>query len=62
MDKRSQQVVNMQEDLNDKYASMGFLMDPAIDEYTKFVMFINYNKGSDFITVDKLKQVLAGKL
>lgn len=61
-DKRNREVINMTEDINDKYSNMGFLLDPAIDEYTKFVMFINYNKGEDFITVDKLKKVLAGKI
>jgi hypothetical protein len=25
-------------------------------------MFVNYNKGEDFITIDKLKKVLAGKI
>ena len=61
-DKRNREVINMTEDINDKYSNMGFLLDPSIDEYTKFVMFVNYNKGEDFITIDKLKKVLAGKI
>lgn len=53
--------VNTTAEIESKYSGLDFLLDPAIDSYTKFVNFINHNKGSQFITVDKLKSVLAGQ-
>lgn len=52
--------VNTTEEIENKYNDLGFLLDPALDSYTKFVNFINYNMGSEYITVDKLKNVLMG--
>lgn len=52
--------VNTTEEIEDKYSDLKFLLDPSIDSYTKFVEFINYNMGTQFITVDKLKSILKG--
>ena len=54
--------VNTTEDIMNKYSGMDFLLDNKISELDKFVMYINYNKGCEFITVDKLKQVLNGAI
>lgn len=52
--------VNTTEEIENKYADLGFLLDPNLDEYSKFVNFINHNEGKQFITVEELKKVLSG--
>lgn len=52
--------VNTTEEIEKKYSELDFLLDPALDSYTKFVNFINYNMGSQYITVERLKAVLNG--
>ena len=52
--------VNTTEEIEKKYSDLNFLLDPTIDSYTKFVNFINHNMGIQYITVNKLKSVLAG--
>lgn len=52
--------VNTTEEIKEKYSDLDFLLDPSVDNLTKFVHFINYNKGTQFITVDKLKSLLSG--
>lgn len=52
--------VNTTEEIKNKYADLDFLLDPTLDSYTKFVNFINHNMGSQYITVERLKSVLAG--
>ena len=53
--------VNTTEEIENKYSDLGFLLNPEIDPYNKFVAFINHNKGENFITVDKLKAILSDK-
>ena len=43
-----------------KYSGMEFLVDPNIDEYTKFVMYVNSQEGEEYLTVDELKKLLRG--
>jgi len=50
--------INTTEEILNKYSDMDFLLDSKLSELDRFVMYINYNKGSDFITVEKLKEVL----
>ena len=52
--------VNTTDTIMEKYSDFGFLLDPNLDSYTKFVNFINQNMGSQYITVEKLKTVLTG--
>ena len=52
--------VNTTDEILNKYSDMEFLLDPKLDEYTKFVMYINHNKGSNFLTVDDLKKIISG--
>lgn len=42
----------------EKLDKLKFLLDDRIDEITKFVMYLNYNEGSEYMTVDRLKQLL----
>lgn len=52
--------INTTESIENKYSELDFLLDPTLDSYAKFVHFINYNMGNQYITVDKLKSVLSG--
>lgn len=45
--------------LTDDMKKIKFILDSNIDNYTKFVMFLNLNEGSDFMTVDRLKAILS---
>ena len=51
--------INTTEEIQDKYSELDFLLDSKLDSYAKFVHFINHNMGTQFITVEKLKSVLA---
>jgi DNA repair exonuclease SbcCD nuclease subunit len=52
--------INTTQEIEDKYKDLDFLLDPSLDEYTKFVHFINHNMGKQYITVEKLKSLLSG--
>lgn len=58
--KQEEAQVSTTSEIENKYSDLGFLLDPNLDSYEKFVQFINHNMGSQFITVEKLKSVLAG--
>ena len=60
IDKSNTPEVNTTAEIEQKYSELGFLLDPGLDSYTKFVHFINHNMGKQYITVDRLKEVLAG--
>lgn len=52
--------INTTEEIQNKYSDLDFLLDPTLDSYNKFVQFINHNEGKQYITVERLKAVLAG--
>lgn len=54
--------IDTTQEISDKYSDLGFLLDPSLDEYSKFVQFINHNMGSNFITIDKLKLILSSSI
>lgn len=35
-----------------------FILDPNLSDFEKFVRYVNIKEGSDFVTVDKLKEIL----
>ena len=45
---------------DDRFKDMAFLVDKELDGYSKFVQFVNYNEGKQLLTVDMLKQIIAG--
>lgn len=45
--------------LSDTMKKMKFILDSNIDSFTKFVLFLNLNEGSEYMTVDRLKAILA---
>ena len=44
------------EEQNKKY---NFILDPALSDEQKFCMYVNENVGYEFITVDKLREILS---
>ena len=52
--------VDPQSVMEEKYKGLEFLIKPDMSEMEKFVTYINFNEGKNFITVDKLKNILAG--
>lgn len=55
-----EQAAQASEEMMEKYSGLDFLYDPNIDEYTKFVMYVNHYEGENFVTVDKLKKIIEG--
>lgn len=47
------------QDQIDALDKMKFLLDDKLDDMVKFVMFLNMNEGSSYITVDLLKKILS---
>lgn len=45
---------NLSEDMK----KLKFILDSDIDNFLKFVMFLNLNEGSEFMTVERLKAIL----
>lgn len=60
IDNKKAQVV-FDADIESKYQNFEFLTDPSIDEYTKFVMYVNSFEGEGFLTIEKLKEILKGE-
>lgn len=52
------QALKANEDVIEKYKEMDFLLDNRLSEQEKFVRFVNYNEGKEFITVDSLIKLL----
>lgn len=50
--------VNTTEGVMEKLRGMEFLLDEKIDPLTKFVLYLNFNEGSQFISIEKLKEIL----
>lgn len=53
------QALKANEDVIEKYKDMDFLLDPKLSEQEKFVQFVNFNEGKDFITIDSLIKLLS---
>jgi hypothetical protein len=39
-----------------------FILDPHLSDLEKFVRFVNMKEGKEFITVDKLREILDEKI
>lgn len=42
-----------------QFSQYGYLLDPNINEYEKLAMYINQNKGEEYITSDELIKILS---
>lgn len=56
---KKQQEINTTEEVSQKYDAISkVILDPTLDEFTKMVYFINYNEGSEFISIENFKEML----
>ena len=39
-----------------------FILDDKLSDFEKFVMYVNLQEGSEFITVDRLKEILSEEI
>lgn len=56
--KRDEVQVNTLDSIAAKYEGMDFLLDPKVDGLDRFVSYVNYCEGTQFITIDSLKELL----
>ena len=60
LDKKSKQMEQIENSILEQNSQYSYIIDPNIDDYTKFVMYMNQNEGKDFITVEELLSLLEG--
>ena len=58
LDKKSKQLQQIDKDISDQNSQYSYIVDDSIDDYTKFVMYMNQCEGKEFITVDELISIL----
>ena len=51
--------VNTTDEILDKFKGMEFLLDETIDPQVKFFMYLQFNEGNSFITIERLKELLS---
>ena len=56
--KRSDQDRKVMQELTEEYENYSYLLDPSLDSYTKFVMYVNSQEDGDFINVEESKNIL----
>ena len=61
LDKKSREMQQIDQAIIEQNEENSFLIDNKLDDYTKFVMYINKSEGCDFITVDELISILEDK-
>ena len=61
MDKKSRQMEQIDQLIVEQNEENSFLIDNELDDYTKFVMYMNKSEGCDFITADELISILEDK-
>ena len=52
----------MSETNNDIEEEYNFILDDSLSDMEKFVMYVNLKEGTEFITVDRLKEILAEEI
>ena len=62
LDKKSKQLEDINQSILEQNSQYSYIVDSEIDDYTKFVMYMNQSEGSDFITVEELLNLLEDKI
>jgi len=62
LDKKSKVLEQIDQSILEQNSQYSYIIDNEIDDYTKFVMYINQCEGKDFITVDELINLLEEKV
>ena len=62
LDKKSRQLEQIDQSVLNQNSQYSYILDNELDDYTKFVMYMNQCEGSKFITVDELVSLLEDKI
>ena len=62
LDRKSKALEQIDQSIIEQNSQYSYIIDNELDDYTKFVMYINQNEGEDFITVDELINILEDKI
>ena len=62
MDRQTKQMETINKGIMEQQTQYSYIIDNELDDYTKFVMYINQNEGGEFITVDELIHLLEEKV
>ena len=60
LDKKTRQLEQIDKDILEQNSLYSYILNNDIDDYTKFVMYMNQSEGGDFITVEELTTLLEG--
>lgn len=58
MDRQVKQMESINKGIMEQQSQYSYIIDPQLDDYTKFIMYINQCEGCEFITVDELIHIL----
>ena len=58
LDKKTRQLEQIDQTIMEQNTQYSYILDNEIDDYTKFVMYMNQCEGEDFITVEELTSLL----
>lgn len=59
---KTKQLEKINNDILQQNQQYSFILDNDLDDYTKFVMYMNQHEGADFITVEELVSLLEKKV
>ena len=62
LNRKTRQLEKINNDIMLQNQQYSFILDNELDDYTKFVMYMNQHEGADFITVDELVSLLEKKV
>lgn len=60
LERQNKQLEQINQTILEQNAQYSYMVDPAIDDYHKFVMYINQCEGREFISVEELMNLLEG--
>lgn len=62
LDKKDRQMQEVDQTILEQNKQYSYILDNSIDDYSKFVMYVNQNEGYDFISTDELIKLLEGDI
>ena len=62
LDKKDRQMQEVDQTILEQNKQYSYILDNGIDDYSKFVMYVNQNEGYDFISTDELIKLLEGDI
>ena len=62
LDDKSKQYDRIDQNVYEQNSQYSYILDNELDDYTKFVMYVNQCEGSEFITVNELISLLEAKV